>query len=225
MLLACFRHNMRLPCPSPCWCGQFATYVTLQSHSKRVLLHALTSHVHRRVRTAGQQRPYLQSACLPAGLVIFSFLVVEPSDVGFAPQSGSVMGSIVSVHLPPPATLPAALTVPGSAAATSRLQARVASAHRFLVNVRLQWTQPGADAVSLGGWCQLLARKVLPPSLRHALPYLAVQSGSGVQTPRSEASVSEADEAQHYLERHLARVAAGRGGGLVPAQIAEQLGE
>ncbi|GAB4813197.1 hypothetical protein N2152v2_000243 [Parachlorella kessleri] len=76
------------------------------------------------------------------GLVIFSFLVVEPSDVGFAPQSGSVMGSI---------------------------------------------------------------------------------SGSGVQTPRSEASASEGDEAQHYLERHLARVAAGRGGGLVPEQIAEQL--
>jgi hypothetical protein len=34
-----------------------------------------------------------------AGLVIFSFLVVEPSDVGFAPQSGSVMGSIVSAVL------------------------------------------------------------------------------------------------------------------------------
>jgi hypothetical protein len=56
------------------------------------------------------------------------------------------------------------------------------------------------------------------------LVLLLLQSGSGVQTPRSEASdVSE--DAQHYLERHLARVAAGRGGGLVPAHIAEQLGE
>lgn len=30
-----------------------------------------------------------------AGLVIFSFLVVEPQDVGFLPQSGSVLGSEV----------------------------------------------------------------------------------------------------------------------------------
>ncbi len=29
------------------------------------------------------------------GLVIFSFLVVEPQDIGFLPQSGSVVGSIV----------------------------------------------------------------------------------------------------------------------------------
>lgn len=52
----------------------------------------------------------------------------------------------------------------------------------------------------------------------------SLQAGSGAQTPRSEASEAS-DEAQQYLERHLARIAAGRGGGLVPAHIAEQLGE
>lgn len=30
-----------------------------------------------------------------AGLVVFSFLVVEPQDIGFLPQSGSVLGSEV----------------------------------------------------------------------------------------------------------------------------------
>lgn len=31
-----------------------------------------------------------------AGLIIFAFLVVEPQDIGFLPQSGSVLGSVVS---------------------------------------------------------------------------------------------------------------------------------
>lgn len=30
-----------------------------------------------------------------AGLIIFAFLVVEPQDIGFLPQSGSVLGSVV----------------------------------------------------------------------------------------------------------------------------------
>lgn len=35
----------------------------------------------------------------PAGLIIFSFLVVEPQDIGFLPQSGSVLGSEASALL------------------------------------------------------------------------------------------------------------------------------
>lgn len=40
--------------------------------------------------------PTLPAPCPPAaGMLIFSFLVVEPQDIGFLPQSGSVIGSRV----------------------------------------------------------------------------------------------------------------------------------
>lgn len=60
-----------------------------------------------------------------------------------------------------------------------------------------------------------------PPTPR-SCPQLT-QAGSGAATPRSEASEAS-EEAAHYLERHLARVAAGRGGGLIPQHIMEKLG-
>jgi hypothetical protein len=43
------------------------------------------------------RRSLLHPSRLPsaAGLVVFSFLVVEPQDIGFLPQSGSVLGSEV----------------------------------------------------------------------------------------------------------------------------------
>jgi hypothetical protein len=127
---------------------------------------------------------------------VFCFLVVEPQDIGFLPQSGSVLGSEVRRLLS---------VLVGSSAALYRTWVAA------LLNQSPSLHCSHCSTCCLPG---LLGARVL------------LQEGSEPLTPRSEASdvSGMSAEARAYLERHLANIARGRGG-LVPAHVQAHLGE